>query len=329
MGRATSSADVERCRFSVPPTGRSVLWEVTRFCNLECKHCCTYSGPGISTANEVPTDRMIAVAGELAGVDVYDVLFSGGEPFLRPDFLQIIRAIDPARTLVYVASNGTAIHDRTVEVLREARVAGVDVSVDGHTAQLHQLVRLHPTSFQRAVRGIEACVRGDLPLRVTSCVIPETAAHVYELVELMVRLGVKVLVIQSIVPSGGRAVEHPYLAVSRSVIPMVDEQIERAKVRWGDQISIDWRAGESSGGASGCPAGHRLLNISADGDVSTCSWLYKIATERFTLGNIKDRSLKDCLSGVNPMMQPWTAMTPGCPIPEVLRAGKPATNVPA
>lgn len=325
----TPSAEVERCRFSVPPAGRSVLWEVTRFCNLECKHCCTYSGPRISTANDVSTDRMIAIAEEMPKVGVYDVLFSGGEPFLRRDFLQILRTIDADRVLVYVASNGTAIDEQAVATLREARVAGVDISIDGHTPGLHQLVRLHPTSFQRAVRGIEACVRGEIPLRVTSCVIPETAAHVYELAELLVGLGVKVLVIQTVLPSGGRAVEHPYLAVAPSVIPTIDEQIERARARWGDQISIDLRAGASSGAAPGCPAGRQLLNISANGDVSTCSWLYKIAPSRFNLGNIKSRSLQDCLSAIDHMMRPWTQRTPGCPIPEVLSATKTLPVIPA
>jgi len=272
---------------------------------------------------------MVAVAEELADADVYDVLFSGGEPFLRSDFVRILRSIEPDRILVYVASNGTAIEERTVEALREARVAGVDISIDGHTAHLHQLLRLHPTSFQRGIRGIEACVRGKIPLRVTSCVIPETAAHVYDMAELLVGLGVKTLVIQTILPSGGRAVEHPYLAVRPSEIPAMDEQIERAKARWGDQISIELRSGASSGAASGCPAGGQLLNISANGDVSTCSWLYKISPGHFTLGNIKSQSLKDCLAGIDQMMRPWTERTAGCPIPEVLHAIKPAKTVPA
>src|SRR5258708_10669066 len=308
----------EQCRFSVPASGRSLLWEVTRFCNLECKHCCTYSGPKVSTSSDVITERMITVAEELAEAAVRDVLFSGGEPFLRSDFLQIVRAINPDQTMVYVASNGTAIDDRTVTELREAQVAGVDISLDGHTAELHQLVRLHPTSFQRGIRGIEACVRGGVPLRVTSCVIPETSGHVQDLVELLVRLGVKTLVIQTVLPSGGRAAEHPYLAVTPSVIPSIDQQIEHAQARWGDQINIDLRAGASSGGAKGCPAGHHLVNISADGDVSTCSWLYKISPNLLTLGNIKSQKLKDCLANINQMMQPWTDLTPGCPIPKVL-----------
>jgi MoaA/NifB/PqqE/SkfB family radical SAM enzyme len=273
--------------------------------------------------NDVTSERMIAVAGELADADVRDVLFSGGEPFLRAGFLDVVRAIDPDRTLVYIASNGTAIDERTVETLRDARVAGIDISLDGHSPDKHQLLRLHPTSYQRAIRGIEACVAGELPLRVTSCVIPETAAHVEDLVALLVGLGVKTLVMQTVLPSGGRAIEHPNLEIDPAAIPYVDEQIDRAQQRWADQISIDLRAGVSSGGAHGCPAGNNLLNISADGDVSTCSWLYKIAPDRFTLGNIKTRSLHECLAGIDHMMQPWTSLTPGCPIPEVLSATGP------
>jgi MoaA/NifB/PqqE/SkfB family radical SAM enzyme len=317
----------EICRFAVPDSGRSLLWEVTRFCNLECTHCCTYSGPTVPTSNDVTTEQMVRVAAELADADVSDVLFSGGEPFLRRDFLEILRAVDPDRTLVYIASNGTVIDDRLVAQLREARIAGIDISLDGATPELHQLVRLHPTSFQRAVRGIQACVRGGVPLRVTSCVTPKTSPHVSALIDLAVGLGVKTLVVQTILPSGGRAVEHPDLALGPKAIPGIDDQIDASRSRWGDEISVELRAGATSRAATGCPAGHRLVNISADGDVSTCSWLYKIDRKRFTLGNIKARALLDCLTGIDPMMQPWTKLTPGCPIPEVLDAAKATRTV--
>lgn len=322
-------AQIEKCRFSVPDDGRSLLWEVTRFCNLECKHCCTYSGPKVSKSHDVSTERMILVATELAKANVRDVLFSGGEPFLRRDFLSIVHAIDPETTKVYIASNGTAIDDRVVAELRKAHVAGVDISLDGHTAELHQLVRLHPTSFQRAIHGVKACVNGGVPIRVTSCVIPETAEYVIDLVELLVGLGVQNVVIQTVLPSGGRAIEHPYLALSLSATPGIDQQIEQAQARWGELISIDFRAGASGAGAEGCPAGRRLVNISAEGHVSTCSWLYKIAPSRFTLGNIKSQTLLDCLSGIDDMMRPWTSRTAGCPIPEVLSGTDHATAHPS
>ena len=164
--------DTERCRFTVPQRGRFLLWEVTRFCNLECRHCCTYSGPTVSFDADVPTERMVAVAQALPEAGVEEVLFSGGEPFLRRDMMEIVSAIDPERTRVYIASNGTTIRERIVSELKQSRVAGVDISLDGHTPELHQVVRLHPTSFDGAVRGIEACVRGRLALRVTSVVIP-------------------------------------------------------------------------------------------------------------------------------------------------------------
>jgi hypothetical protein len=124
-------------------------------------------------------------------------------------------------------------------------------------------------------------------------------------------------VLQTVLPSGGRAVEHPELILGKSGISQVEEQVERAQVRWRGEIEIDFRAGQRGGGAAGCPAGHHLLNISAEGDVSTCSWLYKISPKRFALGNIKSRSLAECLSRTVDVMEPWIRRTPGCPIPIV------------
>jgi MoaA/NifB/PqqE/SkfB family radical SAM enzyme len=122
-------------------------------------------------------------------------------------------------------------------------------------------------------------------------------------------------VLQTVLPSGGRAVEHPDLILPRSQINAVEQQVERARAEWGTRINVDFRAGQSSGGASGCPAGRHLLNISAEGDVSTCSWLYKISPKVFTLGNIKTDSLSDCVSRAENVMYPWTEQTSGCPIP--------------
>lgn len=311
----------ERCRFTVPEKGRFVIWEVTRFCNLECRHCCTYSGPQVSTAEDVTTDRMVSAARELPEVDVTEVLFSGGEPLLRRDMMEILFAIDADRTQIYMASNGTTIRDSTVRDLMRARVAGIDISVDGHTAELHQRVRVQHSSFEGALRGIEACVRGGMTLRVTSVVIPETAAHVSELIRLLVELGVVHVVLQTVLPSGGRAIEYPELALPATMFETVEEQVREARSRWGAKIEVDFRAAQSGGGADGCPAGHGLLTIAPNGDVSTCSWLYKISPERFTLGNIKRDSLAGCLRRIDEVMRPLTRQTPGCPIPIASREG--------
>lgn len=307
----------ERCRFTVPPRSRFLIWEVTRFCNLECRHCCTYSGPAVATDSDVSTDRMVDTARSLASIGVTEVLFSGGEPFLRKDMLQIISAIDPSHTEVFIASNGAPVTERLVSELKAARLAGIDVSLDGHTAELHAVVRKNHASFGQALAAIARCVEGGLPIRVTSVVVPETAPHVGALVAMLSNMGVPRIVFQTVLHSGGRAIEHPDLVLAPSQVEDIEQQIVAARSQFASEMDIDFRAGRSSGGASGCPAGHNLLNISADGDVSTCSWLYKIAPRVFTLGNIKEHSLDECLNNVTPMMAPWLERTDGCPIPLV------------
>jgi MoaA/NifB/PqqE/SkfB family radical SAM enzyme len=271
---------------------------------------------------------MIAIAKALPDVQIKEVLFSGGEPFLRRDMTQVISAIDSSRTRVYIASNGSPIQEQLVLSLKKAGVAGIDISLDGHTPELHKIVRLHTASFDHAVRAITLCERAGLPLRVTSVIVPETANHVIDLIRLLVNLRVSVLVLQTVLSSGGRAIEHPDLILSKIQVDEVDKQVQSARLKWGRSINIDFRASESGGGAEGCPAGHNLLNISAEGDVSTCSWLYKISPKIFTLGNIKTESLKDCLSRVDQVMGPWTKQTKGCPIPIVnAKTGDSSRNV--
>jgi len=260
---------------------------------------------------------MIAVARSLGEADVTEVLFSGGEPFLARDFMQIVSAIDPDRTNVYIASNGTALRSDTIAQLKRARVAGVDISIDGHTAELHQVVRLHPTSFVRAIRGIRACVEAEIPLRVTGVLAPHNAEYAEDFIEMLVGLGVTNVVLQTVLPSGGRAIEHPDLALPAAALPRVEERVERARSRWKGKIEIDFRAGKTGGGADGCPGGTHLVNIASNGDVSTCSWLYKLSPERFTLGNIKQHSLAESLGHIGATMSPWTSRTPCCPIPLV------------
>ncbi|WP_442956538.1 SPASM domain-containing protein [Prosthecochloris sp. GSB1] len=63
-----------------------------------------------------------------------------------------------------------------------------------------------------------------------------------------------------------------------------------------------------------CYAGKQLIHISHQGSVAPCSWLYKVAPDRFTLGNIKTSSLHFCLMQSNLKMQGLVDERKGCPV---------------
>ncbi|MFN8163939.1 MAG: radical SAM protein, partial [Solirubrobacterales bacterium] len=85
-----------------------VVWNVTRRCNLHCGHCYADSHdreyPG-----ELSTEDGKRLLGELAQFGVPTVLFSGGEPLLRPDLLELAAHAHRLDMRTVLSTNGTRI----------------------------------------------------------------------------------------------------------------------------------------------------------------------------------------------------------------------------
>ena len=66
-----------------------IVWfEITRACNLPCKHC--YVAAGRLRTSELSTAETLAVLDQLRDAGVFALVLVGGEPMLRPDFLTIL-----------------------------------------------------------------------------------------------------------------------------------------------------------------------------------------------------------------------------------------------
>lgn len=311
----------EPCRFDAPKVGRTMIWEVSEFCNLRCLHCCTSSGPEVSTRDDVPLDRMLAVAAELGDEDVRYVLFSGGEPLLMKDFLSVVEAVDHQRTSIFLATNGTLIDREVARRLKRSSVS-LDISLDGPTAETHNAIRVHPSAFRRTIRGIEACVAEGVTLRVGAVVTPQSAPYLEQWMELLDGMGVTRVCFQTVVPFAGRAKEYPELMLPEALRVSSSERIQALQARYDGRILIERRI--STSGARhkgpGCPAGSNYLHINRVGNVSPCSYLYKLDAERYTLGNIRRESLHDCVARSAERMAPLLAATEWCPLGVAERA---------
>lgn len=268
-----------------------MTWEVTRFCNLFCDHCCTLSGPDAVRAQEPPLAALVAAARDLGPLGVTKVQFSGGEPLLRDGFLDVLDAVDTGRVKVHLASNGYRLTDDVVGRLVDAGLHKLSVSIDGGDAALHDSLRRRSGAFVRTVEGVTRALRAGLRVGISVTVTPGNVFSLESLLSRLVEMGVADVSFHSVV-AVGRAVEHPELLFPESASERLEAEIVRLKERYGDAVPID----HSFGGADsvvgpGCPAQQRLLHIDPNGDVSPCSWLYKLDPAGFTLGNIVDEPL--------------------------------------
>ncbi|ASQ90926.1 hypothetical protein CHL67_08350 [Prosthecochloris sp. GSB1] len=205
-----SNNTVYPCRFNVPSSSseRLVVWEITNNCNLNCFHCCNNSGLNAGVNDEVSMETSIKVTHEFKDLNVTEVYFSGGEPLTRPDFLKILASIDPMLTKIYLASNGTTITEKVAEGLSKFNISGISISLDGHTAEMHSLVRGDLSCFDKTVEGIRLCVRKNLPFRVTSVITNDNANFIRDFLDLLLEIGVPSVVFQAIQGDSGRAAKH-------------------------------------------------------------------------------------------------------------------------
>src|SRR5512140_1777136 len=82
-----------------------IVWlEVTRACNLRCRHC--FVSARRPQPDELSTEQILSLLDELKAQNVFSIVFSGGEPFVRSDFLDIVDYAIRLGFVVAVVTNG-------------------------------------------------------------------------------------------------------------------------------------------------------------------------------------------------------------------------------
>ncbi len=133
-----------------------VVWNYTRRCNLKCIHCYADAVSGDSN-NEMNTEEGKLFIRQLADFGVPVLLFSGGEPLMRKDFLELASFAVKSGVGVVVSTNGTLI---TPEIAREMKGIGfreVGISLDG-IGEKNDKFRGKTGAYDAALQGIRNCI---------------------------------------------------------------------------------------------------------------------------------------------------------------------------
>jgi MoaA/NifB/PqqE/SkfB family radical SAM enzyme len=170
-----------------------VLVQVTNRCNMKCSFCDFWPN-GVPAAQELTTEDFARVADELAELGCFLVSIEGGEPFVRPDLLEIVRAFGRKHVPV-LYTNGWFLKDRD-EARRffDAGLAHVGVSIDYPDAARHDAKRGLQGAWSRAVAAVEvfrdAAPHGERNVHIMSVVMRSNQDDLERLLQLSARLGV-------------------------------------------------------------------------------------------------------------------------------------------
>jgi SynChlorMet cassette radical SAM/SPASM protein ScmE len=150
-------------RIMTSPSSMEVA--ITGKCNLRCLYCFHFTS-AMDVPQDLPTAEWLTFFEELGRLAVLRVTLEGGEPFIRPDFPELIEGIVKNRMRFNILSNGTLITDEMAAFLAATRrCEGVQVSIDGSRSETHDACR-GQGNFDRSLQGVEYLKRHDVPVQV-------------------------------------------------------------------------------------------------------------------------------------------------------------------
>jgi radical SAM protein len=201
---------VRRIRHDVNRQPFMVIWEVTRACQLACRHCRADSihhrNPG-----ELTTDEGRRLLDQLAsfGTPRPIVILTGGDPFERPDLAELTAYGSQAG--LHLALSPSATPNVTADRLAEMRAAGataMSLSLDGARAETHDAFRGFPGTFERTLASAALIDEAGFRLQVNTTVTQGTVRELPELYLQMLDLRVHLWSLFFLVPTGrGQALQ--------------------------------------------------------------------------------------------------------------------------
>lgn len=130
-----------------------VVWELTLRCDHACRHC----GSRAVTArpDELSTAEALKVVDELAALGSKEVVLIGGEAYLHPGFLEIVRALSAKGITPVMTNGGMGITPELAQAMAAAGLKRISISVDG-LAATHNAIRKRKDRFQQTVQALKA-----------------------------------------------------------------------------------------------------------------------------------------------------------------------------
>src|SRR5260370_14581187 len=119
----------------------TVKRDITATCNIACIHCLSSSGR--RRPRELTREQALALVDELADMQVFQIHFGGGEPFIYPGIWQVLERCTLRGLVMCISTNGTLITAERARRLQQIDPLYFQVRLDGGTPQTHDSIRVY------------------------------------------------------------------------------------------------------------------------------------------------------------------------------------------
>jgi len=276
----------------------SVDVSITGGCNLACRYC--FYADRMASLTDLSTGEWKDAFRKLGDARVMRVSLTGGEPFSRPDFFELVDSVVENRMRYSILTNGTLINEETIEAFgigkRRLRLDSIQISIDGSRAEVHNKSR--PDSFQGAAGSLRLLLKEGFPVTVRATISRHNIHDLEDMAEFLLEdIGLSSMTNNEASPIGTGCTCSDEIALDHTDILRAGLRLEQLQKRYPGRITAQagplaklrmYREMEEArktgkptnrwkmGFLSSCGGVFNRLGILHDGSIVPCTMLHDL-----------------------------------------------------
>jgi len=294
-------------------TPLTIHLDATFRCNMRCVFCYDSSGSG-SGMKELSTEELKNIMDQCHDLDVLEITYGGGEPFIRKDFLEIVEYSKKYRIRSAILSNGTLISKKIAGKLADLldpRFDMVQVSLDGPNPAIHDRQRGVPGGFEKTMQGIRNLQEVGIRPTVNTVLTSHNYGHIPSMIPFLMENGINSYRVLRLHPLG-RALDMDFYNQWKTspeesewlfefLTQKREELVGQFHISEDDACIFPWSAASirekmppmpgREPPSYACGAGTTRFSIAPDGGVFPCSYMYDFP--ELKVGSLRENSMQE------------------------------------
>lgn len=160
-------------------------FELTPLCNLNCRMC--YVHMSKTEQEEIAplhsAREWISLGEKLMEKGLVYLLLTGGEPFLRKDFKEIMQGLHRLGLIISINSNGLLITDEVVEWLKETPPVRINITMYGASDETYERLCGDPHGYTKVTASIERLRKAGISVKINCSVTPYNVCDLKEIIQ--------------------------------------------------------------------------------------------------------------------------------------------------
>jgi radical SAM protein with 4Fe4S-binding SPASM domain len=274
----------------------SVFLSISQNCNQNCIFC---SNPKICDTEQLNNETLsfkeiTTLIKNLKLADIDDLRLYGGEPFMNREILKIMAFSLGQGMKLSVYTNGTFADEQTKRFLKQNLIRKMFISLDGSTAEVHDVVRQTTGAFEQTIKNIKTFIDLGVTIDILFTICSINKNDIFETYRLIRELGVRDIKSNLVSPVGMAKKNWERVRLDNKEVRAISQEILRThRFFFGKEPK-----------RKECQAGNKELFIASNGDIYPCAmFIY----DEYKIGNIRQADFSNIIN-VSPIIKKFAQM---------------------